>query len=855
MPATCTSPASLALLLAAPLAAQEPPLFPDAQYPAGGQPFAVALAHLDGDGKLDALTVENLVPGAVQVYLGDGVGRFTAGPSFAVGDGPESVATADIDGDGWTDVITPNRDSGDVSLLLGDGGGGFAPAVQLPVGDEPRAVVAADLNGDGALDLVVATRFGSDGAVSVLLGDGLGGFGPPATFPTTGATPEFLAVGQLDGDGALDVVGAANLSTFVFLGDGAGGLALQPTLPSGWYHQALALGDVNEDAATDLVSFGGLFGDSAVVVRLGDGLGGFAAEAVYPAASALASHGILADLDADGHLDAALTDYGEVSLLFGDGSGAFGAPVSTVGESTQEWVAAGDLDADGDLDLVTANRNENTISVHLAAGPGAYTSPTATGASVLTLAVGDVNADGDVDGVAVSFGELRVLPGDGAGGFGLGATATGTGASGLRLADLDGDGRHDAVASSTAEDAVRTWVGDGAGGFADVGAFAVGVDPHDVALGDLNLDGALDAVAACSEETPFGSSSSEISVLLGDGAGGFRPAETVDAPGSAVAVAIADADADGVADVALATSFGLSVELYLGDGSGSLPAASTSLATGGAPTALAFADVHGDGQRDLVVGASFAFFAGTGPALEVFAGDGAGGFAGPAAYPLAGSTNRLALSDYDGDGALDALVATTAATNVLLGDGAGGFQAGLLFTTGNNPAAADVDADGRMDVMSGYGGLLVSRNQRPAPIGQAPFGDGTPGCLGRQALLANGPAQVGAVDFGFALTGAPAASAGFVAVANAADAVGADPLGLGAVLHLDLAATTLFHVFAVESNVGGAGFLPLPLPPSPALGGLTVFAQALWSWPGDAACDPSALLLSSSRGLEVGILP
>ena len=51
----------------------------------------------------------------------------------------------------------------------------FGPApIGLPVGDAPVALAVADLDGDGATDLAVAN--GSEDSVSVLLGDGLGGF-------------------------------------------------------------------------------------------------------------------------------------------------------------------------------------------------------------------------------------------------------------------------------------------------------------------------------------------------------------------------------------------------------------------------------------------------------------------------------------------------------------------------------------------------------------------------------------------------------------------------------------------------------------------------------------------------------
>ena len=64
--------------------------------------------------------------------------------------------------------------SDDVSVLLGDGAGGFAAATKFTVGTAPYSVAVGDLDGDGFLDLAVANLV--SGNVSVLLGDGAGGF-------------------------------------------------------------------------------------------------------------------------------------------------------------------------------------------------------------------------------------------------------------------------------------------------------------------------------------------------------------------------------------------------------------------------------------------------------------------------------------------------------------------------------------------------------------------------------------------------------------------------------------------------------------------------------------------------------
>ncbi len=82
---------------------------------------------------------------------------------------PLGVAVGDFNGDGIADLAVANFSSNDVSILLGDGSGGFAPAPGSPVavGDGPYGVAVGDFNGDGIADLAVANN--SATTVNILL--------------------------------------------------------------------------------------------------------------------------------------------------------------------------------------------------------------------------------------------------------------------------------------------------------------------------------------------------------------------------------------------------------------------------------------------------------------------------------------------------------------------------------------------------------------------------------------------------------------------------------------------------------------------------------------------------------------
>ncbi|BAC89392.1 FG-GAP-like repeat-containing protein [Gloeobacter violaceus] len=132
--------------------------------------------------------------------------NFRVARSFAAGERPTSVALGDIDGDGDLDIATASgdyADPGNVSVLLNAGGGGFAPPRSFAVGDLPKSVALGDIDGDGDLDIATANRESND--VSVLLNTGGGSFAPAQAF-AVGSRPYSVALGDLDGDGDLDIV-------------------------------------------------------------------------------------------------------------------------------------------------------------------------------------------------------------------------------------------------------------------------------------------------------------------------------------------------------------------------------------------------------------------------------------------------------------------------------------------------------------------------------------------------------------------------------------------------------------------------------------------------------------------------
>ena len=152
-------------------------------------PNSVAIGDLNGDAYMDLAVVsdQHCPPKIrcggphVSVLLGNGDGSFQGtGVNYGFGgEEPRSVAIGDLNGDGDLDLAVANagqydEPSRNVSVLLGNGDGTFQSAVNYDAGEEPSSVAIGDLNGDGDLDLAVANRRSDN--VSVLLGNGDGSF-------------------------------------------------------------------------------------------------------------------------------------------------------------------------------------------------------------------------------------------------------------------------------------------------------------------------------------------------------------------------------------------------------------------------------------------------------------------------------------------------------------------------------------------------------------------------------------------------------------------------------------------------------------------------------------------------------
>ena len=323
----------------------------------------------------------------------------------------------DVNADGKLDLIVANQDDNNVMILLGDGKGGFAPAPRapFPAGNSPNDIAAGDVNGDGRVDLAFANH--DTKYVTVLLGDGKGGFTPAPKSPFTVNSrphPHGIAFGDFNGDRNLDFVidDWGNDRVTVVFGDGKGNFASPGVsfavgkMP----YQKVRVADVNKDGKADIVTTNTEGSD--ITVLLGDGKGGFKQAAGSPYSTSPRPFGIaIGDVNGDGIPDLAIAHYSgqltqpsddAITVLLGTDDGKFkaapGSPFKPGSAPTS--VAIGDINGDGIMDVAVGNYGSNSVTVlfggrrGLTAAPG---SPFAVGEQPSSIAIGDLNGDGKGD--------------------------------------------------------------------------------------------------------------------------------------------------------------------------------------------------------------------------------------------------------------------------------------------------------------------------------------------------------------------------------------------------------------------------------------------------------------------------
>jgi len=633
-------------------------------------PLFSAVGDLDQDGEAD-LAIACRDAAAATLLFGDGRGAY-ARVDLPAGLSPWDVAIGDLDGDGRPDLAVANAGANSLSLLLRDPSHprAFVTGAVLGTGTNPSSVKAVDLDRDGRTDLVVADRGSNDVRVFLQHPTLAGTFRAPVSY-AVGAQPYYVAAGDVDGDGRLDLV--------------------VPNAESGTVSLLFA------SAATA--------GAFLPAVNLGAGS--------FPA------HAAIADLNADGRPDLVVTNaalsggVSSVGVLLQDPllPGTFLAPVNLVAGTNPLGAAVGDVDGDGRVDLVVANQNSHGLSLFFqsAANPGVFLPEVRVVSPMRPILphLLDVDHDGRLDVVVPHSrsSDVHVFLRDAAEPRKLVAAPQYAVATQTRVvvaADIDRDGLLDLVASNQGSNTVSILRQDptAPGRYLAATSLATGSRPSMLAVADLNLDGRPDiAVPNVNAGT--------VGIYLQSATPGAFLAPTTIATGSNLhSATVADLDGDGRPDLAV-TLGGGGVKLLLQSplAPGTFVPGAT-LASGVQPQQAAAADLDGDGRVDLVVCGANA------SGLEVFLQSraSAGAFLAPVSYATAGVTHSVEAVDLDGDGLLDVLTSNRDGGSVSIRRGVGGGALGARLDVPVGPAqvwsarAADVNGDDAPDIVVGRQG-------------------------------------------------------------------------------------------------------------------------------------------------------
>jgi hypothetical protein len=357
---------------------------------------------------------------------------------------------------------------------------------------------------------------------------------------------------------------------------------------------AVVIGDLNSDGRPDLVTAnnGTLEGGGASVL-LADPAGGFQAAMTVEAGLAPADVA-LADVDGDTDLDAVIVDEleNQVIVLLNDGAGNLTVGMSADTGEFPLQIAAADLDSDGTQDVVTADSFDDAITLQRGQGDGSFIDAESlpVGFEPVAVTVGDLDGDtlqdvvvANLSGGPDEIGSVSILPGEAEGGLGFSvevSSETFNAPADVVVAKLDGDDIPDLVVVNEDSDDISILIGTGGFGFelpeeADPPRTApVGFFPKAATVADFNGDGHADVATS-------GNFDDNVTVLLGDGSGGFTTTREFAVGPGPWGIASADLDNDGLPDIVCANLDGDSVSILKNT-------------TGTAPTCVG--DCNADGE-------------------------------------------------------------------------------------------------------------------------------------------------------------------------------------------------------------------------------------------------------------------
>jgi len=664
-----------------------------------GSPFngvrfsSIAFADIDNDNDQDLLITGLNSVGVIitKLYTNDGNGAFTEviGTPFE-GVTESSIAFADVDNDNDQDLVITGRNSSNqkiAKLYTNDGGGTFTEVTGTPFdGVYNSSIAFADVDGDNDQDLVITGKNNSSQKIAKLyINNGSGVFTVIAGAPFDGVSSGSIAFADVDGDNDQDIVITGfnvGASTKLYKNNGSGIFTAGSTVPwsgVGVGYSSIAFTDIDNDNDQDLLITGGDGTSNSTITKLYTNNGNGTFTLVTGTSIEGVQLGCVAFADIDGDNDQDLFIQGSnlvnqriTKYYTNDGNGVFTeVKRNPFLYAINGSISIADIDGDNDQDVFMTginSSNQHMSELYVNDGVGNFTlvsgapfDVASSGASSFVDVDGDNDQDLIITGTNGSLAISKLYINDGVGNYTI-ATGTpfiGVYNSSIACADVDGDNDQDIFIMGESGSLVisNLYLNDGNGNFIiATGSALVNAYSGDVAFTDIDGDNDQDILIVGNDD----SNQSTSKLYTNDGIGNFTLVSgmTLDA-GTGSAIAFADVDGDNDQDLVISRSptIGPSTKLYINsNGYFNLSSGSSFTGTTLGPS-VTFSDIDNDDDQDLLI---------TGRnssnqrITELYVNNGNGNFTLLAGTPFDGIEQGSGIFlDVDGDNDQDVLISGT----------------------------------------------------------------------------------------------------------------------------------------------------------------------------------------------------
>ncbi len=536
------------------------------------RPWALEISDINNDGLSDLII--SSTDSLLSIYLNQTpvnnlVPVFSSKTDFVLPDAVYSIVANDLNGDSKNDLILTNSNLDNISVFQNNTEEGsflpvFGESINFTTGNNPRLAALKDFDRDGKLDVAVANI--GEHNISILKNTSVYGTGSITLDNKIDAlvnkSQTYLISADFNNDGRDDIAVVFELSNYigVLLNETPLNFKNRTDYQSAFGPSAMDKADFNNDGNFDLVT--GNFGDFSILLGNGDGTLQTHYEISLNQFSPNFSV-VAADFNADNNFDIAITNANGndfVSVFLGDGTGQFSTENTFATENGLMGMSKGDFNNDGIIDLVTANANVNSMSVLIGVGDGTFAAAVnyATATAPVYSNVNDFNSDGNQDIAIVNqnSNSISLFLGNGDGTFSTKSDfEVGNTPVMLVSSDFNNDSLADLAVVNSSDSGISILLSNGDGTFQAKADYHTGPAPLFSDTGDFNKDGFIDIAVPNQNKA--------VSILYNQGNGTFSPFVDYSVGSGPFQVVSVDLNNDGDLDIATANSATDSVSILI----------------------------------------------------------------------------------------------------------------------------------------------------------------------------------------------------------------------------------------------------------------------------------------------------